>query len=440
MDSQSKKTLFQTILLIVFGLAAIIAIAIFAMNKGGSTSAKKGELAGSLTIWGLLPSEPVKAAFDVLQTQYPDLRITYVEKNINNLESDLTEALANGEGPDIFAITPEMIMGQRQRLLTIPYTSFPDSMFKQTFVDQANLFMTPEGIVAFPMYINPLVLYINNDILSTNYIVKNPTTWDELVSLAPEIVKQNSSGEISQRLIGLGLSGNTNHVLPIIATLLFQGGDPITAYVPGTSQVAALPGPVGESVFGFYTGFAEPTSDFYTNNSSLGNDRDMFIAGRDAFYIGFADELPIIRAKNPNLNFDVSMIPMPANGSGGRQAVFGQMTGWAITKSSKNPNLALAVLQNMSSGTFINNVLSGTWVAPARKDMVSVFPVSDNIRTMIYKSAIISKSFLNPDTKKVSDSLAGYISSVNNGSTISASAYNNWIADMATMLAVRQKP
>ena len=75
-----------------------------------------------------------------------------------------------------------------------------------------------------------------------------------------------------------------------------------------TDSTAALP---TVSALNFYTSFANPTSTFYTWNSSLPSSFDMFISGRSAFYIGRASELFALQAQNPNLNFDVMELFQP---------------------------------------------------------------------------------------------------------------------------------
>jgi ABC-type glycerol-3-phosphate transport system substrate-binding protein len=435
MDSQSKKTLFQTITLIVFGLAAIIAIGIFAMNKGGSKAAS--EFAGTIEVWGTLPYSTLRSNFDAIQIEYKDLRINYTEKDTETFEQSLVEELANGTGPDIFMITPEMLIRQRQKLLTIPYTSFPESLFKTTYVDQAQLFLFPDGVVGFPMFINPMVMYVNNDMLTSNYVVTPPTTWDELTDLVPALTRTNSTGEITQSMIGMGTYDNVTHADSIIATLLFQSGDPITAIIPGSGLIGTTNSQTGSTVFDFYTGFANPQSDFYSFNTTQTNDFDLFISGRSAFYLGFANELSTIRAKNPNLNFDIHMMPTPKEF--GKSVVYGQMTGWGISKMSQNKNLAIQVLQVMSAPDFINNILNGTWLAPARRDMLSIFPAGDALRTLIYKSAIISQGYLNPDVVQTAQVLQSNINQVNNGTISPDVAYTNWITDISLLLQDRQK-
>ncbi|MCD5396682.1 MAG: hypothetical protein LRZ98_00730 [Candidatus Pacebacteria bacterium] len=41
------------------------------------------------------------------------------------------------------------------------------------------------------------------------------------------------------------------------------------------------------------------------------NSRDVFLSGKLATYFGFSSELRGLRLKNPNLNFDIAMVPNP---------------------------------------------------------------------------------------------------------------------------------
>lgn len=43
--------------------------------------------------------------------------------------------------------------------------------------------MTKDSIIAFPLTIDPLVMYWNRDILSNAGIVKPPAYWDEIYSI-----------------------------------------------------------------------------------------------------------------------------------------------------------------------------------------------------------------------------------------------------------------
>lgn len=437
MDNKSKQKIFQIVLMSVFGLGVIIALGIFALNKGTTTSNDPTVLAGNLTVWGTLPYRDMKNQLDGLSTIHKDLKITYTEKKLATYDMELVNAFASGIGPDIFMITPETLLKQRPRLLTIPYTSFPQKTFRETFVDQVKLFMLPDGIVGFPMLIDPLVMYVNRDILSDNFIVNPPKTWEDVITMNSSITKKTNTGVLEQSMIGMGTANNVTHVSEIIATLILQTGDPITTIIPQTgklqtTQKSAEYGNLASNVFDFYTSFADSTADQYSWNNGQENDLKLFIAGKLAFYIGLASELPMISEKNPNLNMDITYVPTLK--TGGKKTVYGDMYGWGINKFSKNTNLAVRVLPEMTSSAFITNYITGNYIAPARRDLLANPPKEDAIIGLIYNSAIISNNFWNPDKTVVTGVLRDTITSILSGTIDSTTGYSNWISDMSTRL------
>ncbi len=437
MDNKSKQNIFQIVLLSVFGLGVVIALGIFALNKGTTTNTDPTVLSGNLTVWGTLPYRDMKDLLDGLSTVHKDLRVTYTEKKPATFDTDLVNAFASGIGPDIFMITPENIIKQRSRLLTIPYTSFPQKTFKETFADQVKLFMLPDGIVGFPMLIDPLVMYVNRDILSDNFIVSPPKTWEELIDRNAVLTKKSDTGVLQSSMIAMGTSNNITHLPEIITTLILQTGDPITTIVPQTGKLQVTLGSaeysnLASNVFGFYTSFADPTSDQYSWNNGLENDLKLFTAGKLAFYIGLASELPTIAEKNPNLNMDITYIPSLK--TGGKKMVYGDMYGWGINKFSKNTNLAVRVLPEMTSNQFIANYISTNYIAPARRDLLANPPADDAVRGLIYNSAIISGNFWNPDKSVTTSVLRETIAGINSGLIDSNTGYSNWMSDMSTRL------
>ncbi len=437
MDNKSKQKIFQIVLMSVFGLGVIIALGIFALNKGTTTSNDPTVLAGNLTVWGTLPYRDMKNQLDGLSTIHKDLKITYTEKKLATYDTELVNAFASGIGPDIFMITPETLLKQRPRLLTIPYTSFPQKTFRETFVDQVKLFMLPDGIVGFPMLIDPLVMYVNRDILSDNFIVNPPKTWEDVIAMNSSITKKTNTGVLEQSMIGMGTANNVTHVSEIIATLILQTGDPITTIVPQTAQLQTTQksteyGNLASNVFDFYTSFADSTADQYSWNNGQENDLKLFIAGKLAFYIGLASELPMISEKNPNLNMDITYVPTLK--TGGKKTVYGDMYGWGINKFSKNTNLAVRVLPEMTSSAFISNYIAGNYIAPARRDLLANPPKEDAIIGLIYNSAIISNNFWNPDKTAVTGVLRDTITAILSGTIDSTTGYSNWISDMSTRL------
>jgi ABC-type glycerol-3-phosphate transport system substrate-binding protein len=437
MDSQSKKTLFQTIILIIFGFAAIVAIGIFAANKGSVSKKDPSQATGTVRIWGTLPSEPMKNMFSILEQNNKDLRIVYEQKPLNTFENDLVHALASGIGPDIFMVTPETVLSNRSRLTAIPYSSLSSTDFKNSFVNQANLFLFPEGIIALPMFLDPLVLYINQDILTQSFVVNEPKTWEDIISLNSSLTKLTDSGQINQAMIGMGAFDNVLHADGIIKTLLLQSNNILTGFLPSGNRVIVRPNTGGTDVFRFYQGFSDSESDFYTWNTAQGSDRDSFVAGKTAFYIGPASEIPLIRTKNPNLNFNISMMPMPAEG--GRKTMYAQMTGFGVSKVSPNQTTAFAVLGMITDPSLTQTILNTTWLAPVHRSLLNTLPANDPTRAIVYKSAIISYAFLTPDNIKTNESLQRNINETLSGLIIPETAYANWVSDLTVFLEELQR-
>ena len=293
----------------------VFAVLIFSglLKIGGSSSTTTG-LQGKITIWGTFNNPDIFKVFDDMRTDNRDLTIRYVIKKESSYQQDLIEAFASGTGPDLFFITPDMVLKNKPYVFKIPYTSYPEKTFKDSFIDGADVYTDSEGIIGFPFVVDPIVMYYNKDILSNEGISTPPQYWDELFALNSQLTKKKNDGTIMQSMIGLGRYDNVSHAKDILATLLMQSGNNIVAkngsgYTTILNEnPQALPTSPIESILNFFITFSNPTSDAYSWNRALPNSIDMFTGGKLAFYLGRASELFKIQSVNPNLSFDVAPI------------------------------------------------------------------------------------------------------------------------------------
>jgi ABC-type glycerol-3-phosphate transport system substrate-binding protein len=101
---------FQTILVAVFLSFFVFAVLIFSgVIKIGS---EKGVLKGKVTIWGTWPSSVFRDSIESITSANDNLTLNYVNKDPLTYQQDLIEAFADGRGPDLFIITPDMIQTQ----------------------------------------------------------------------------------------------------------------------------------------------------------------------------------------------------------------------------------------------------------------------------------------------------------------------------------------
>ena len=389
---------FQIILVIVFMAAAIFGILVFAgIIKVGSTKNDTGS-GGTVTLWGTEKIQAVSQAIEDFNKANPTYVVKYVQKFPETFDHDLLEALASGTGPDIFFISDELTYKYSNKIYTIPYTSYPLATFKNNFARAGEVFLTDQGILSFPITIDPLVMYYNRTILDSNNIVYPPATWDEFQNLVPILTKKDNSNTITQSTVAMGQYSNIANAKDILATLFMQLSNPIISQKNGVFS-STLDSNTGKydlsSVLTFYTDYADPLKDVYSWNRSLSNSQDAFSAENLVFYFGFASELPSLISKNPNENFSVASVPQTKDING--KATFAHVQGIAIASSSKNFNAAFTVASLMATGDFAGAYAKAIGAVPARRDLLSV-KQTDAFSPEFYSSALFSTSWLDPSS------------------------------------------
>ena len=254
---------FQTILVAIFLAFFVFAVLIFSglINIGGS-STKPTTPVGKVSIWGTFSNTPeLSKVFEETNSANKDLTITYSKKSESTYNQSLIEAFAEGKGPDLFIITPDMVQKFSNFTYKVPYTSYAEKTFRDAFIDGAAVYLSSEGVIGFPLVVDPMVLYYNKDLLPNEGIVSPPTYWDELFGLSGKLTKKRDDGTILQSMIALGRYDNVSHAKDILATLLLQNGNPIissdgTRYTPVlNANPRALPVSPIEQVLNFFIEF-----------------------------------------------------------------------------------------------------------------------------------------------------------------------------------------
>jgi len=408
------KLNFQLIILIVFIAAAIFGVLVFsgAIPIGGGNAA--GGL-GTVVLWGTVPEASISSAMKDFNEANPTFVVNYVQKSSDTFDRDLLEALASGTGPDMFFLPDNLIFQYSNKIFTIPYASYPLSVFKNVFVGAGEVFLTSKGISAFPISIDPLIMYYNRSMLDGSGIVYPPVSWDDMISMVPTLTKKDDSNKIIKSAVALGHFGNIVHAKDILATLFMQAGNPIVFEKDGVFS-SILDKSIGNfnlpSILKFYTDFADPNSSVYSWNKSFPNSDDAFSKEDLAFYFGYASELQSLVNRNPNQNFFVAGMPQIKTGT--FKATGARVTGIAISSFSKNFNTAFTAASLMATSDFASKFAVATGVAPARRDLLAVKP-ADAYSPTFYSSALYAKSWPDPSPKDTNNIFRGMIDAVLSG-------------------------
>ncbi|MBI2109337.1 MAG: extracellular solute-binding protein [Parcubacteria group bacterium] len=395
----SKLTPFQVILLGVFGFFIIFAVLVFSGIIPLFNNTPKG-VGGEVLLWGTLPASFLNEQIEELNREARGAwSILYIQKRPETFDAELVEALASGRGPDAIFLSQDLILRHRDKVFPIPYENLSVRQFLDTFIQEGELYLSSQGVLALPFSIDPLVMYWNRDIFSAASISKPPEAWDEFFTLALDITKTDNARNIIQSTVALGEFENILHAKEILTLLILQAGSPIVSIgASGLSsvldEISGESTPPAESALRFYTEFSNSAKSAYSWNRALPNSKDMFLAGDLAVYFGFASELSDIREKSPHLNFDVALVPQIRDS--GVTMTFGNMTGLAVMKQSKNPGTALHVVSLMSGKDFIKKITEASALPPVRRDLLATVPVGIT-GGVFYRGALTSRAWLDPN-------------------------------------------
>lgn len=410
-----KISLFQGILIGVFGLGAIIGLFVFATytSNGGSDDI------GSVVIWGVLPEDDIQAVLTtVMQSNTGFKSVSYVQKNPATLSSELASAIATGASPDVVLASQEDLRALAKFINPISFGTLSISTFTNTFVDGAGVFSAPGGYWGIPFLVDPLVLFYNRSILSSSGIAKPPATWEALTGLVPNVAILTPTRQITRGLIALGTYNNINNARGILSSLFLQTGTPVSVYSANgllsanLGSVADSGVPAGQAVLGFYTQFADPSKVSYTWNASLSNSRQMFLVGDLALYLGYVSEARYLRSANPNLNFNVALLPQLATTN--VKNAYGLIYSFMIPRGAKNGAGAYQVAAILSNSSEQSVAASATGLAPANLNVLATAPI-DPIATIAYSEALYTRGWLSPAQWDTDAVFSGMINNVTSG-------------------------
>ena len=384
-------SLFQIIVLGVFVAGVIVAIIVIATTK-----ASEGQNAiGEVNMWGSLDTRTFNTYLAALNNSISDkslrLRINYSEKDSNTIENELLEAIAEGRAPDIMLLPLSSVFSYYNRLWPIPYDYYPERQFLDTFVEGAELFKFNAGIAAMPFTADPMVMYWNRDIFTNAGLPLPPAYWNDFPGLSKILTKKDDELNIIQSLVALGEYRNIDNAKDIISLMLLQQGNPIISFNGGGTSVIERTD--AGNTLSFFVSFANPTSQIYSWNRALPIAKEYFLQGKLGIYLGYASEAKELRSKNPNLNFDVALLPQLQNAT--RKITYSRLYGVGILKSSARIEDALKTILLLVEADSMSLWTANSGMPPVRRDLLTVSP-PDKFSSLLYNSVLLSRGWLDP--------------------------------------------
>jgi len=385
-----------------------------------------------LNFWGTAEaggSSAIHSLIDEFLKTNKNVSINYQQfDNADIYQKTLVNALATGQGPDIFMFRSNWLVKHYNKVSPLPDSALVLSQLRQLFpqvVEQDFVIsqktpdqtQTVSKIYALPLYIDTLALIYNKDIFDASSVALAPKTWLDFQNLIPKLKQTNILNQISRSAAAIGGSNiSIDSASDLLNLLMLQFG----------SQFANLSGEInfgheGLSAFNFYLQFADPNSQYYTWNDNLNSSLNSFSQGQAAMIFNYASSLPLIKQKNPYLNIGVSPmlqfnLSQPVN--------FADYWGLSVSNQSRQQNLSWQFILAATA----NSQISEAYLQAAKKPAA--------LRTLIEKykndpdfgifvsQALTSRSWQQPDSNTVKQSFSDMIQSVLNGRLNSQQALN----------------
>lgn len=400
---------FELGLVVVFIILMIAALIIMARYEA-PPDVPDGQtvIIGSVTIWGTMPQSVMDGLLVELREesdQYLNVSYRYFEPEA--FDNALVNALADQRGPDLVLLSHEKLGEMRRRIQPFGYESFPVRDLRNLYLDGAQVFALSDGMYAFPIAVDPMVMYWNRDLLATEGFLEPPRNWESLINTYfPRLIRRDFDRSIQRGVVAMGEFENVRNSYGVVSSLLLQGGSGLVTETGPTQYQVQLQTGIGEgsnpltNVASFYTRFADPSDTLYSWNRSFSSDRTEFVAEDLVFYFGYGSEGPQLERINPNLNFDIAPFPQQANVTVRRN--YGKFYGLSLLRTSRNQAGAVAVLQNLGGQPISSRIARDANMVPMWRAEVQAGS-NDIYGRVTYDSSFISYGWLNPDIESTKD-------------------------------------
>lgn len=359
----------------------------------------------TLTFWDpFMDSQDIQPIIDAYNQKNSAVTIVYSKKDINTYGEDLLNALAAGNGPDIFSINNSWLPTFLDKATPSPASIFTLKDFKAAYVDAVVNDFTKDGqIYGSAMSVDSLALYYNKDLMGSAGIATPPKTWSELAGHVQRLKRQDNRGYFTRSGVAMGTNGNVNRAVDVLYLLMLQqGAVPFTADgYPNFNQSIQKNGNYfnpGLAALSFYTSFASPASPNYNWNSQSDYSIDAFANNRAAYLLSYSYTRQTILQKSPNLNFDVAAAPQAS--LDGLSVNFANYWGHVVSKQSRNWLQAWDFVKFLTSKESLDKYYAQVKVPSSRRDLVELQAADPEIG--VFASAnLTAKTFYKPDQAKI---------------------------------------
>jgi len=347
----------------------------------------------TFSFWGVADEESV---FETMLQEYkkiaPRTTVEYRKFSPVNYEGILIDALAAGEGPDIFMFHSSWLEKHGNKVAPFPKELIDIPKLRELFpqvVEQD--FVSENKIYALPLSIDTLALYHNRDIFDRRAVALPPQTWQEFRNIAFNKKVNTDFG---------GDSSTASQAKDVISLLMLQAGAKMTT---DDFKKASFANEAGLRALNFYSQF----------NPSARNSLEGFSAGEIGMLFEYQAAKDSLASRNPFLNFTVTATPQfdkdsPVN--------FASYYGLAVAKKSNMPSVKKTKAWELAAFLATNeavaeNYLKASSRPPALRSLIKKYLDHPELGVFA-RQALTARSWKQPDPDAVTAIFDNMIKSV----------------------------
>lgn len=317
-----------------------------------------------IEVWGVFDdSDAYAPAFAAWQKVNPFVdKMEYRKFSVDTYKQDLLDALAAGNGPDIFMIRNSWMPAFADKITPIPEGLINIREYQSQFTDVVSRdnVWTDGKIYGIPLSTDSLALYYNKDLLNAAGITQPPATWEQLQADAERITNIDANGSIVTAGVSLGgwdttpaRNGNINRASDIFLAMIAQSGGLMSQNTGGANQAEKIDfsGAAVQKAFDLYGSFSSANSRAYSWNPSQHHSLDAFAEGRLAMTINYSWQYQVFKRKNAKLN--IGLAPLPQFSGNTQAANFANYWTFVVAKNTPNKDIADAKQKKAANTSII---------------------------------------------------------------------------------------
>lgn len=358
---------------------------VFSITLSGCT--KKATPGTNLVVWGFEEEDSWKPVIKAFIKDNKGSTVTYVKQTFDaDYENRVLNSTLSGAGPDVWAMPNDWVYRHKEKLAPMP-----EGKLKKTIdldkqyvpsIKESVYFKDSKGvdqIYALSPSAQPLMVYYNPKLFSDAVTLSNetnrgdsetkkinnalltapPKTWTEF-SQAVNLLTVKDADSIAVSGVALGTDNITDSA-DILYLLMMQNETKIlsddaklaTFNLPQTTSTGADDNP-GVRALEFYTSFADPNSENYSWDDSLGNNIDAFANGQVAMIFGFSDLQNTLAQKYPNFKYKRTFVPQ-LDQDANKVVDYAKFTAFGVSRSAHSATAWNLVATLSGSGTDTTN-------------------------------------------------------------------------------------